>query len=361
MIGTLFLFSSLILAASLNNVTQLVSAVGQIMAGTSNSKGDTDVHMEGSGVVVSPEGIVATNLHVVSEGNKEYSSIFFNLVDPEHPYSPMDRSRLFRAEIVLEDPAYDLVLLKIVADADGHPIDLKHVFNAIPLGESKSLSFLDEVYALGFPKAGGSTVTVTRGQISGKEELEDWIKIDAQVTHGSSGGAIVNRDGKLIGIPTRVRPDIQMIDTDNDGFPDTSVTIGTVGLVRPVELVSRMLDQYHSGKTGNLAKILQPPRLEVKGEVVGDNGEPIPKALVGLLKAGNHEASLENLLTWTRVDGEGKFQLPATVPPGPYTIRIRADGYEIFVDSIELTPENHHLLVKLKHLTPRKEAPAESD
>ena len=361
MIGTIFLFSTFILAASLSNVTQLVSAVGQVMAGTDNSKGDTDVHMEGSGVVVSPEGIVATNFHVVSEGNKEYSSIFFNLVDPEHPYNPLDRSRLFRTEIMLEDPASDLVLLKIVADADGHPIDPTHVFSVIPLGESKSLTFLDEVYALGFPKAGGSTVTVTRGQISGKEELEDWIKIDAQVTHGSSGGAIVNSGGKLIGIPTRVRPDIQMIDTDNDGFPDTSVTIGTVGLVRPVELVSRMLDQFHNGKTGNLGKLIQPQRLEVKGEVVGDKGEPVPKALVGLLKAGSREATLENLLTWTRVDGEGKFQFPATVPAGPYTIRIRADGYEIFIDSIELTTENHHLLVKLKQLAPREQVSPESD
>ena len=330
------------------------------MAGTSNSKGDTDVRMEGSGVVVSPEGIVATNYHVVSDGSKAYPSIYFNLVDPEHPYSPLDRSRLYRTEIVLEDPAYDLVLLKIVADVEGHPIDLKHVFSSIPLGESKSLSFLDEVYALGFPKAGGATVTVTRGQISGKEELEDWIKIDAQVTHGSSGGAIVDHDGKLIGIPTKVRPDIQMIDTDNDGFPDTTVTIGTVGLVRPVELVARMLDQYHNGKAGDLTKISLPQRLEIKGEVLGEKGQPVPKALVGLLKAGSHEATLENLLTWTRVDGEGKFQFPVTVPPGPYTLRVRAEGYEIFVDAVELTADNHQLLLKLKPLSPPEPAANES-
>ena len=361
MISTIFLFSSLILAASLNNIPQLVSAVGQVMAGTSNSEGDTDVHVEGSGVVVGPEGIVATNLHVISEGNKAYSSIYFNLIDPEHPFSPPDRSHLYRTEIVLEDSAYDLVLLRIVADADGRTIDPKHIFNSIPLGDSKSLNFLDEVYALGFPKAGGSTVTVTRGQISGKDELEDWIKIDAQVTHGSSGGAIVNSDGKLIGIPTMVRPDIQMIDTDNDGFPDTTITIGTVGLVRPVELVARMLDQFHSGKSGDLQKLAQPQRLQVIGEVVGDRGEPVTKALVGLLKAGSREASLDNLLTWTRVDEAGKFQFPTAVPPGPYTLRIRAYGYEIFVDSIELTPENHHLLVKLKRLGATEPTPTLSD
>ena len=61
------------------------------------------------------------------------------------------------------------------------------------------------------------------------------------------------------------------------------------------------------------------------------------------------------------LNGEGKFQFPATVPAGPYTIRIRADGYEIFIDSIELTTENHHLLVKLKQLAPREQVSPESD
>ncbi len=347
-INTLLLFTGLLLVTVLNNVTDLVSTVGQVMAGINNSKGDTEVRMEGSGVVVSPEGILATNYHVISDGNRPYSSIYVNLVDPDYSYSPLDRSRLFRTEIVLQDPANDLVLLRIVADADGHPIGSNRVFKAIPLGESRSLSFMDEIYAVGFPKAGGSTVTMTRGQISGKEEMEDWIKIDAQVTHGSSGGAVVNHEGKLIGIPTKVRPDVQMVDTDNDGFPDTNVTLGSVGLVRPVELVARMLDQYRSGKLGTLAPLPVPERLEVKGEVVGGKEGPVRRALVGLLKAGSQQATLENLLTWTRADDQGTFQFPVIVPPGKYTLRVRSEGFEVFLQEFEITAENHHLLVKLK-------------
>ena len=120
-------------------------------------------------------------------------------------------------------------------------------FEAVPLGDSRVLGFLDEVYTVGFPKAGGSTVTITRGLVSGKEELEDWIKTDAQVTHGNSGGAAVDKSGRLVGVPTKVRPDIQPVDTDNDGFPDGNVNFGSVGLIRPVELVAKMLTTLREG------------------------------------------------------------------------------------------------------------------
>jgi hypothetical protein len=220
---------------------------------------------------------------------------------------------------------------------------------AIPLGNSRQLHFLDEIYAVGFPKAGGSTVTISRGQISGKEELEDWIKTDAQVTHGNSGGAAVDKAGRLIGVPTKVRPDIHPVDTDNDGFPDANISFGSVGLIRPVELVIKMLDEVNARKpSGEVVVSSIPDRFEVKGLVVNRSGDSVAKALVGLLKSGSEEASLENLLTWARADENGIFKFPLAVPPGEYVIRARAKGYDVHLESLKLKPEEPNLVIQLK-------------
>ena len=182
-------------------VKDVLASIGQVLAGEDDGTGNAQIRLEGSGVVVSPEGIVVTNCHVVSDGGRFYPAIFFNLLDPAKPYAPPDRSRLYRTEVILKDVDLDLVLLRIIADGDGNPLPSSQTFKAVELADSRVLSFLDEIYMVGFPKAGGSTVTITRGQVSGKEELEDWIKTDAQVTHGNSGGAAVDKSGRLIGVP----------------------------------------------------------------------------------------------------------------------------------------------------------------
>ena len=334
------------------NLAEILPAIGQVLAGESASNGNIQVKVEGSGVVVDPSGLVVTNYHVIANGSKPYSSIWVNLVDPLNPYKAPDRSLLFKAEIVSQDPEEDLVILKIVADVEGHPADKVRPFKSVILGNSQNIGFLEEIYTLGFPKAGGSTLTMTRGQISGKEELEGWLKIDAQVTHGSSGGAVIDKNGKLIGVSTKVRPDIQEIDTNGDGFPDTTVNLGSVGLVRPVEMVAELLDQI-GGKTASVGKAeKEHAKIEIRGLIQDTDGNSVAKALVGLLRAGSREATVENLLTWTRADDNGIFRFPIPIPPAVYTIRARADGYQIYLETIELSTELSHPVIKLIPLPP---------
>ena len=343
-VARLFLLSAPLQAGEVKDV---LASIGQVLAGDDDAAGNTEIRLEGSGVVVSPEGIVVTNAHVVSDGGRFYPAIYFNLLDPAKPYAPPHRSRLFRAEVVLKNLDADLVLLRIVADGDGNPLPSSQTFKEVALGDSRVLGFLDEVYTVGFPKAGGSTVTITRGLVSGKEELEDWIKTDAQVTHGNSGGAAVDKFGRLVGVPTKVRPDIQPVDTDNDGFPDGNVNFGSVGLIRPVELVANMLATLREGKTDVARSALADERLEVKGLVVTQTGESIAEALVGLLRPGSKEATVENLLTWARADPNGIFSFPTRVPAGEYVVRARANGYEVHVESLHLQRDNTNLLIHL--------------
>ena len=338
-----------------DNWKEALPTVGQVMAGEKNSQGNISFHLESSGVVIDAKGIVVTNYHVIRNGDKPYPEVYFNLIDPQNPYKPPERSRLFKTEVLAQDSNLDLALLRITAHVDGRPIDPSMKFKAIPLGNSSALTFLDEIYTLGFPKAGGSSLTITKGQISGKEELEGWLKIDAQVTHGNSGGAAINRNGELIGIPTKVRPDVQEVDTNGDGFPDAVVNLGSVGLIRPVEYVRAILEQWRQGKTAAHPFVPEPNRLVIKGLVQSTEGASVSGALVGLLKPGSREATVENLLTWSRADENGVFQFPITLPPGPYTFRVRAEGYEIFLQSLPLNPENIHPVIMLRSLPPAPE------
>ena len=139
----------------------------------------------GSGVIVSPEGYVVTNHHVV-EGAK---TVTVALLD----------KREFTGSIVGSDPQTDLALIKI--QGDNLPF--------IPWGDSSKLEVGDYVLAIGSPF--GLHSTVTQGIVSAKgrggmgiTQYEDFIQTDAAINPGNSGGALVNMRGELVGINTAI-------------------------------------------------------------------------------------------------------------------------------------------------------------
>ena len=129
-------------------IREALPAVGQVLAGERAGALHTSFRMHGSGVVITDDGLVATNLHVVSTNGKPYPALYFNLIDPDHPYSPPPLQRRYQARLVAQLPRYDLALLKLIADSDERPLPANYKFHAIPLGESQSLHFLDEVFKI---------------------------------------------------------------------------------------------------------------------------------------------------------------------------------------------------------------------
>jgi serine protease Do len=142
----------------------------------------------GSGVLVSNDGYIVTNNHVIEDGNQ----IEVTLND----------KREFEAEIIGVDPSTDLALLKINGD------DLPHVI----FGNSDSLRVGEWVLAVGNPFNLESTVTAgivsAKGRsidiLEGQDRIESFIQTDAAVNPGNSGGALVNTNGELIGINTAI-------------------------------------------------------------------------------------------------------------------------------------------------------------
>jgi serine protease DegQ len=139
----------------------------------------------GSGVIVSPDGYILTNNHVV-EGADEIEVI-------------LNDSRRTQAKVIGTDPDTDLAILKIGLDK----------LPVIVLGNSDTLQVGDQVLAIGNPFGVGQTVTGGIVSALGRNQLgintfENFIQTDAAINPGNSGGALVDTRGNLLGINTAI-------------------------------------------------------------------------------------------------------------------------------------------------------------
>lgn len=167
----------------------------------------------GSGVIVSPDGYILTNNHVVDGADKVEVTL-------------NDR-RSFTARVVGADPPSDIAVLKI--DGGGLP--------TVPLGDSNKVEVGDVVLAVGNPLGVGQTITMgiisakgrsTRAS-SGSGSYEDFLQTDAAINRGNSGGALVNLKGELIGIPSQI-------------LSQTGANIG-IGFAIPTAMARNVMDQ----------------------------------------------------------------------------------------------------------------------
>jgi serine protease Do len=139
----------------------------------------------GSGVIVSEDGYIVTNYHVVSDAEKIRVTLF--------------DKRVFKADVIGADPKTDIAIVKIKADN----------LSMVPWGDSDDLNVGEFVLAIGNPF--GLSHTVTMGIISavgranvGIADYEDFIQTDAAINPGNSGGPLVSVEGSLVGINTAI-------------------------------------------------------------------------------------------------------------------------------------------------------------
>lgn len=191
---------------------------GRVAPGNRNGSGrfqaPPSAHREGglgSGVIISPDGYIITNNHVVDSA----TDVEVTLPD----------RREFKAKVIGTDPKTDVAVIKIEAD---------HL-PAITVGDSTKLKIGDEVLAIGNPYGVGQTVTMGIVSATGRAELgiedyEDFIQTDAAINPGNSGGALVNDRGELVGINTAIL-------AGNSGGNQG------IGFAVPVNLARQVMDQ----------------------------------------------------------------------------------------------------------------------
>jgi len=218
----------------------------------------------GSGVIVSPEGYILTNNHVVDGA----TTVKVTLAD----------NREFKASVIGTDPKTDIAVLKI--DASG--------LTAIVVGDSSKVQIGDYALAVGDPFGVGKTVTMGIVSATGRtnlgiEDYEDFIQTDAPINPGNSGGALINDRGELVGINTAI---IAHGSEGNQG----------IGFAVPVNLARSVMDQIlKNGKVtraylGILPQNVTPAmakafgQQEPRGALVGDVTPNGPAEKSGLQK-----------------------------------------------------------------------------
>jgi serine protease Do len=206
----------------------------------------------GSGVIISPDGYILTANHVVDGADEIEVAI-------------ADNKKEFTARVVGTDPPTDLAVLKI--DAKDLP--------AITLGDSDQLEVGDVALAIGNPFSVGQTVTMGivsalgRSGLTRFNQYQNFIQTDAAINPGNSGGALVDAEGRLVGINTAIIPN------ENGGNQG-------IGFAVPINMARRVMELLIAGgkvTRGDLPILLQDitPRLaksldlpDQKGALVSD-------------------------------------------------------------------------------------------
>jgi Do/DeqQ family serine protease len=200
----------------------------------------------GSGVLISAEGYIATNNHVI-ENASEIQVVLY------------DR-RAFKADLIGQDPTTDIALLKV--EADSLPF--------VALGNSDNSQIGEWVLAVGYPYSMNTTVTAgiisakgrsigiisrSLSQSTGSElpatAIESFIQTDAAINPGNSGGALVNMNGELIGI--------------NTAIASLTGSYAGYGFAVPINLAKKILDdlkEFGSVKRGILGVAFPSPAVE---------------------------------------------------------------------------------------------------
>ena len=180
----------------------------------------------GSGVIISADGYVVTNNHVVGENVSEITVV----LPDKHEY---------KGKVIGVDPTTDIGLLKI--NVRGLPV--------VPWGDSSQLKVGEWVLAIGSPYQLNQTVTAGIVSATGRTGLgfadyEDFIQTDAAINRGNSGGALINARGELVGINTGIF-------TEGGGYQG-------IGFAVPSTLARRIVDdlmKYGEVRRGSIGRL----------------------------------------------------------------------------------------------------------
>jgi len=259
----------------------------------------------GSGVIVSPDGNILTNHHVIDGAER----VAVELAD----------RRTLDATVVGFDPATDLALLKV--DATG--------LAALPLGDSDRVEVGDVVLAVGNPLGVGQTVTMgivsAKGRSTGIGDgsYEDFLQTDAAINQGNSGGALVNTSGELVGINSQI-------------LSPSGGNIG-IGFAIPANMIRHVMNELRTEgrvRRGRLGVTIQP----VTSELAESFGlKEVGGALVSSVERGSaaERAGLERgdvIVSFNRQRVENynalRNRVAATAPGSEVAFLVVRDGSE---------------------------------
>ncbi|MBX3048274.1 MAG: trypsin-like peptidase domain-containing protein [Anaerolineales bacterium] len=245
------------------NLAVPFEGVVQIWAGYYDQAGEFQIGWTGSGTIITPDGLILTNAHVVLPDRYFAVDELIVALTVNQDQEPQPA---FFAEVLQADEALDLAVIRVTHDYDGVAVEYSALdLPYVSLGDADSLNLGDELTILGYPGIGGETVTLTRGAVSGFTSEQPYgarafIKTNATIAGGNSGGLAVDTEGYLVGVPTQLGygGDDQfvdcrvLVDTNRDGVVDDMdncvPTGGFINALRPVTLALPLIQAAQRGE-----------------------------------------------------------------------------------------------------------------
>ncbi len=344
----------------------------------------------GSGTIIDEQGTILTNAHVVANDSFcSYSSILIAVTDD----SGVPPEPAFEADLLAVDVDLDLAVVRATRDLDG--ADTSATFTPTVIGDSDDVQIGDNIRILGYPSIGGDTITFTNGSVSGFTAQagvgdRSWIKTDATIAGGNSGGTAVNDEGELIGVPTQGGASSEspivdcrvLTDTNGDGRVDNSDQCvpfgGFLNGIRPVNLALPLIEEARTatpitftptGPTSTVNvddlyfyrpgfSLAVPEDLSETQFVVTASSEDtdlcfwvawegmVPGAAWDAVWVVNDEIDANLSLfnqTWQEESEGTDFWVCAEDPegltPGLYEVAFLVEGEIVFIEAIEITAE----------------------
>jgi S1-C subfamily serine protease len=310
----------------------------------------------GSGVAVGRDGSILTNYHVIHDKNGRLHDVFVIGRFSEQDKAPQlyCAGKPSRGKLQRE---LDLALIKCDLDLDGRSWNpaTGATWPTLPQTRTADIKMGQRIWVLGYPDVGGGGLTLSEGEVEGWSGVDgaigrDFIKTDAAIRHGNSGGPVVDDAGHLVGIASAVR-------TKQTAAGDIVEVVQAGGRVRPIAAATDLLAIAAAGWTpreGHTDVELQPSAIEVPSEGVQiqsrvldvANEAPVRDALVMVLRPGVNASTVDvnrlddQVLAYGRSNAQGEVLLKQPVPvPGTYTLMVIARGYEPVIGEGELTLE----------------------
>lgn len=249
----------------------LIAATVQIF-GLFDEGGELVPGYVGSGTILSPSGLILTNAHVASpasQGDPQNEPDTLGvaiIISEDKPAVPS-----YLAQVLAVDGFLDLAVIQITSTVNGSAVNAGSLnLPYVELANSDNVRVGDSINIFGFPAIGGNTITFTKGTVSGfssENQIGDraWIKTDATISGGNSGGLAADNNGRIIGVPTIASSgaeglqDItdcrQIQDTNGDGSVDRNDSCipigGFLNGIRPVNLALPLIEAAQSGRQYN--------------------------------------------------------------------------------------------------------------
>jgi serine protease Do len=230
------------------DMSQLPPEFRQFLGADPRQFGPRPLHGEGSGFIVSADGLLLTNHHVI-DGADQISARFAD-------------GTVVKATVIGSDPSIDVALLQLEGDRQ---------WPFVQLGDSSTLEVGDWVIAVGNPLGLGTTVT--SGIVSGKGRAlghgvwDDFLQTDAAINEGNSGGPLFDLDGRVVGINTAI-----------------IAGANTIGFAIPIDMVEDVIEDLRDhGKVARGYIGVRPSDDEGKGAIVAQVYDDTPAEKAGLL------------------------------------------------------------------------------